>query len=310
MAEQYCSQMLDSFLKLVHHSRSSIPAFCVSHFTFSLVATLGNLLVIRALIKASTIPANVRKMFISLAFSDLAVGLLPQLMDAIIYAVVWKTTSRGDNLAFLCPTVLSVLYYFMYLLLATSFLNVIFIAFDRLLAVSLHLRYQELVTPRRITIVLVSVWIISCVFAFLFIFFPKEIEMVAVVITVTGYILTTVVYVRIYKVVKYHQNQIYSQNQLQNAQTREAHRQRKSAYNSLFVSVVFLACYFPFFPCTILYMTNTTEISFIVAQFASEFLLFLNSSLNPLVYCWRYREIRQIVKNTAKKIICMNENIT
>ena len=63
MAEQYCSQMLDSFLKLVHHSRSSIPAFCVSHFTFSLVATLGNLLVIRALIKASMIPANVRKMF-------------------------------------------------------------------------------------------------------------------------------------------------------------------------------------------------------------------------------------------------------
>ena len=142
---------------------------------------------------------------------------------------------------------LHVLYYFMYLLLATSFLNVIFIAFDRLLAVSLHLRYQELVTPRRITIVLVSVWIISCVFAFLFIFFPKEIEMVAVVITVTGYILTTVVYVRIYKVVKYHHNQIYSQNQLQNAQTREAHRQRKSAYNSLFVAVVFLACYFPFF---------------------------------------------------------------
>ena len=148
MAEQYCSQVLDSVLKLVRHSRSSILTFCVLHFTFSLVATLGNLLVIRALIKASTIPANVRKMFISLAFSDLAVGLLPQLMDAIIYAVVWKTTSRGDNLAFLCPTVLSVLYYFMYLLVAASFLNVIFITFDRLFAVSFHLRYQELVTAK------------------------------------------------------------------------------------------------------------------------------------------------------------------
>ena len=66
-------------------------------------------------------------------------------------------------------------------------------------------------------------------------------------------------YVRIYKVVKYHQNQIYSQNQLQNAQTREAHGQRKSAYNSLFVSVVFLACYFPFLPCTILYSINPSE---------------------------------------------------
>ena len=294
MAEQYCRQMLDSIFKLVHHSRSSILAFSVSHFTFSFVATVGNLLVIRALLKASTIPANVKKMFISLAFSDLAVGLSLQLMDAIIYAVVWKMASREDNLASLCPTVLSVLSYFMYLLAPAPFMNVIFIAFDRLLAVSLHLRYQELVTPRRVTIVLVSVWIISCVLASLFIFFPNEIEMVAGVISLTGYILTTVVYVRIYKVVKYHQNQIYSQNQLQNAQTREVHQQRKSAYNSLFVSVVFLACYFPFLPCTILYETDTSEISFLVAQFASFFLICLNSSLNPIVYCWRYREIRQL----------------
>ena len=310
MDEQYCSQMLDTFLKLVHHSRSSILAFCVSHFTFSLVATLGNLLVIRALIKASTIPANVRKMFISLAFSDLAVGLLPQLMDAIIYAVVWKMASRGENLAFLCPTVLSVLSYFVYSLVAASFLNVTVIASDRLLAVSLHLRYQELVTARRLTTVLVSVWIISCVFPILYILFPKEIEMVTAIISLIGYALTTVAYVRIYKVVKYHQNQIYSQNQLQNAQTREAHRQRKSAYNSLFVSVVFLACYFPFFPCTILYETNTSEISFLVAQVASVFLICLNSSLNPIVYCWRYREIREIVKSTVKKLFHMNENLS
>ena len=310
MAEQYCSQVLDSFLKLVRHSRSSIRAFCVLYFTFSLVATLGNLLVIRALIKASTIPANVRKMFISLAFSDLAVGLLPQLMDAIIYAVVWKTTSRGDNLAFLCPTVLSVLYYFMSLLVAASFLNVIFIAFDRLFAVSLHLRYQELVTARRLTTVLVSVWIISCVFPILSILFPKEIEMVTAIISIIGYALTTVAYVRIYKVVKYHQNQIYSQNQLQVEQKREEIRQKKSAYNALFVYLVFLACYLPFLPSTILYLTNTSEISFLVAQGVSIFLICLNSSLNPLVYCWRYREIRQIVENTMKKIIHMNENMT
>ena len=310
MAEQYCSQMLDNVLKLVHHSKSSILAFCVLQFTFSLVATLGNLLVICALIKASTIPANVRKMFISLAFSDLAVGLLLQLMDAIIYAVVWKMASRGDNLTFLCPTVLSVHSYFVYFLIAASFLNVTVIAGDRLLAVSLHLRYQELVTTRRVTTVLVSVWIISCIFPILYILFPKEIEMVTAVIYLIGYVLTTMAYVRIYKIVKYHQNQIYSQNQLQNAQIREAVRQRKSAYNSLFVSAVFLACYFPFFPCTILYKTNSSEISFLVAQVASVFLICLNSSLNPIVYCWRYREIRQSVKSTVKKLFHMNENMT
>ena len=47
-------------------------------------------------------------------------GLLLQLMKAIIYALVWKMASRGDNLASLCPTVLSVYSYFGYLLIAAS----------------------------------------------------------------------------------------------------------------------------------------------------------------------------------------------
>ena len=310
MDEQKCTRFLDFWITLVSHRRSFFLGFCILNFVFSLVATLGNLLVIRALMKASTIPATVKKMFLSLAFSDLAVGLYSQLMTAIISAVMLKMASSGDDLAFFCPTVLILLLYFQYLLAIASFLNVIVIAFDRLLAVSLHLRYQELVTPIRVTIVLVSLWLTSCVCAFLYIFLPKDIEMAAAVISVIGYVLTTGAYVRIYKVVRYHQNQIYSQNQLQNAQTREAHRQRKSAYNSLFVSVVFLACFFPFLPCTMLYMTNTSEISFLIALFVSIFLIYLNSSLNPLVYCWRYREIRQIVKKTVKKIICMNENMT
>ena len=258
----------------------------------------------------STIPATVKKPLLSLAFSDLAVGLLPQLMTPILSAVMLKMASSGDDLAFFCPTVLIVHLYFMYLLAIASFLNVTVIAFDRLLAVSLHLRHQELVTPTRVTIVLVSLWLTSCIAAFLYIFLPKGIEMAPAVISVIGCVLITVAYVRIYKVVKYHQNQSYSQNQLQNAQTREAHRQRKSAYNSLFVSVVFLACYFPLLPCTILYVTNTSEISFLIALSATIFLIYLNSSLNPLFYCWRYQEIRQIVKNTVKKIIHMNENMT
>ena len=309
MAEQKCTLFLDFCITLVSHRRSFFLGFCVLNFVFSLVATLENLLVIRALMKASTIPATVKKLFLSMAFSDLAVGLCSQLMTAIISAVMLKMASSEDDLAFFCPTVLVVYSYFMYLLAFASFLNVTVIAFDRLLAVSLHLRYQELVTPIRVTIVLVSLWLTSCVAASLYSFLPKGIAMALAVIIVIGCVLTTLAYVRIYKVVKYHRKQIYSQNQLQNAQTREAHRQRKSAYNSLFVSVVFLACYFPFLPCTMLYMTNTSEISFLIALFASIFLIYLNSSLNPIVYCWRYREIRQIVKKTVKKIIRMNENM-
>ena len=154
MAEQYCTRMLDFSHKLVLHRRGFVLGFCVLNVVFSLVATLGNLLVIRALMKASTIPVNVKKMFLSLAFSDLAVGLLPQAMAAIIRAVILKMVSSGENLACFCPTVLSVHYYFASLLANVFFLNVIVIAVDRL-----HLRYQELITPKRVTKVLLFVWL-------------------------------------------------------------------------------------------------------------------------------------------------------
>ena len=101
MAEQTCTaRFLDYWIKLVSHRRSFFLGFCVLNFVFSLVATLGNLLAIRALMKTSTIPATVKKMFLSLAFSDLAVGLLPQLMTAIMSAVMLKMASSGDDFAF------------------------------------------------------------------------------------------------------------------------------------------------------------------------------------------------------------------
>ena len=265
MAEQFCTRALDSLVQLVHHRGSSLLAFCVLDFVFSVVATLENLLVIRALMKASTKPATVKKLFLSLAFSDLAVGLCSQLMAAIISASILKMASSGNNTAFFCPTVLGVRNYFRYLLATASFLNVIVIAFDRLLAVSLHLRYQELITAKRVNIALVSLWFISCITAFIFIFLPTSNEIVTAVILMIGYVLTTVAYVGIYKVVKYHQNQIHSQNQLQVEQKREVLRQKKSAYNAIFVYLVFLACYLPFLPSSILYMTNTSEITFSVA---------------------------------------------
>ena len=275
MAEQYCNQTLEDFLQLARYRETFFFSLCVSNFAFSLVTSLGNILVIRALFKASSIPANVKNLFLSLAFSDLGVGLVSQLMAGIIYAAILKTASKEDyNLTSLCPTVLNLNCYVWFFLCTASLLTVTTIAFDRLLAVSLHLRYQELVTSKRVTFV------------------------------------TTVANVRIYKVVKYHQNQIYGQNQLQNAKTREALRQRKSAYNALFVYFVFLVCYLPFLPSVILYLINTSKISFLIAKCASLFLIYLNSSLNPIVYCWRYREIRQIVKSTMKKILRLDENMT
>ena len=113
---------------------------------------------------------------------------------------------------------LTLCHFAVFLLACASFLNVTAIAVDRLLALSLHLRYQELVTSKRVT-ALVCLWLTSGVAAVIYLHSRSNI--VTTIFQFIGLFLTTVVYVRIYKVVIYHHNQIQSQLQLQNGEASD-----------------------------------------------------------------------------------------
>ena len=308
MAAQFCSYKLGELEQLVQHYGTSALAFCVMNFVFSLVATLGNLSVIHALWKASSISATIKKFFLSLAFSDLAVGLFVQLMYGVIIAAVLRMAANGDyTFDLLCPTSLTVFHFSMFLLACASFLNLTAIAVDRLLAISLHLRYQELVTSKRVVMALMSLWFTSVAVASLYSSLPSHNDVVIGITGFLGTLVTTVSYIRIYKVVRYHQNQIHSLQQL-NAQATELLREKKIAFNTLCVYVVFLACYLPNSFAKICLSTNRSRLSFLLADYITVFLVLLNSSLNPIVYCWRYREIRNIAFITLKKILHINDS--
>ena len=85
-----------------------------------------------------------------------------------MYAVVLKMAANGGHdFDLLCPTILTVCCFFLFLLALASFLNVTAIAFDRRLAITLHLRHRELVTPKCVVVTLGSIWIASVVAAFI-----------------------------------------------------------------------------------------------------------------------------------------------
>ena len=167
MAEEFCDYNLKELGQLSKFHGTAVYSLCVLNFIFSPVAAFGNILAIRGLWKASSIPANIKKFFLSLAVSDLAVGLFAQLMYAVLLRMA---ANGGHNFDLLCPTVLTVCYFSLFLLDGASFLNVTAIAVDRVLAITLHLRYQELVTSKRVVLALVSIWITSGVAALLFLF--------------------------------------------------------------------------------------------------------------------------------------------
>jgi len=300
MVASFCTQKLEVHAKLVQFNEPFVIVFCVMNLLFSFLAIFGNLLSIHALWKASLIPATLKKMFLSLAVSDLAVGVFAQLASAVVSALMLKVSASES---FFCPTFLTAYYFCVFLLACASFLNVTAIAVDRLLVICLHLRYQELVTQNRVVLGLISLWLTSGVFASVSILLPSHNNYVSVVTELSGILVTTVAYIFVYKVVRYHRNQIQNQTEALPDQAMEVHREQKSSFNVLFIYVVFLVCNKPNLFSGFFGEADRFRMSFLVAKHVTVFLVLVNSSLNPLIYYWRYREIREIVKRTVKKAV-------
>ena len=73
----------------------------------------------------------------------------------------------------------------------------------------------------------------------------------------------------------------------------------KSSLATFYIHLVYLACYLPI-ACVVL-----AKISGKTAFYFTSTLVHLNSSLNPLIYCWKMRHIRQTVMNILPNIFAI-----
>lgn len=312
MSVPICNKRLEELTQLAKFHEGFLMSLCVLNFVFCLTATVGNLLVIQALWQASLMPENLRKLFLSLAFSDLAVGMFVQPMHASIMAAILHTTSKGNfNIDLFCPVLVSVYLSSAYLFSATSFMSIVAIAVDRLLAVSLHLRYHEFVTSKRVNIALVFLWSSSFLVMFLFISLPNYNDIVAVVLEILGILVTGVAYFHIYKIARYHQNKIYCQFQVVKMNVSERQNQlqvKAAALNTFFIYVVFFVFYMPNVVCGTLLDFSEFKMSYVVSFYVTIFFIYFNSSINIVIYCWRFREIREIIKTTIQRILLGREH--
>ncbi len=128
----------------------------------------------------------------------------------------------------LCPTFVTIYLPSAYFFARASFLSIVAIAVDRLLAVSL--RYKEFVTKKRIVTALVILWSTSGLITLLYIALPNYNDIVAVVLEVMGLFVSSVVYVRIIQVARYHEKKVLSQCQVtSNLETMKMARVTRSA---------------------------------------------------------------------------------
>ena len=92
----------------------------------------------------------------------------------------------------------------------------------------------------------------------------------------------------------------------QNREMANVERLRKFAIAAIYVSLVFMVCYLPNM-CTLWAIAITSEPVNTVIKHYTLTLVFLNSSVNPLIFCWKMRHIRHTVMNILRNA-CSSHN--
>ena len=279
----------------------------------SIFATLGNVLILVALRNVSSIHPPTKLLFRCLAITDLCVGLLCQ----PLYVYVWCITISLDignrivELAYVYAFTIGVL-------VAVSILTSAAISVDRLLALLLGLRYRHVVTLCRVRVLIACVWFIAVSNASLFclasILFHDELELASLwtlrALIMVSIIISTFSYTKIFFTLRHQQAQVRDHVQPeQSSRVRSVlniARYKKTVYTVAWIQFAMLACYGPDIVMAFLWHFGNIDYSTEtrITGDVSSCLIFLNSSLNPVLYCWRIKEVRQEVKNTIRKCLC------
>ena len=301
MKKPSCELLLQRFPKVIEFAdlRLTYIGNCSVNIFLSFTAIMFNISTIHAIRKMSSLPKTLKTLLLSLAVSDVGVGLLAQPFYASLQ-VKWIQQNNPGCIIYM------VFIFIVSVFSSASFLGVVAISVDRFLAIHLHLRYQELVTHKRAVAVVISIWLLSVFFPSLVFWIPLHIYWrINLISGVIGLFLTTVAYIRIYVAVQLHRNQIHAlqiQEGAENGEMANFARIIKSAVGTFYVYVVFLICYLPYFISLAVYNINGPSIEFKRYWLYSLTVVYFNSSLNPVIYCWKMRHIRQAIMDILRNI--------
>ena len=293
----YCSDVLTGPI------RNQLTIFSVIILLLSITAFLGNALILVALRRELSLHPPSKVLYCSLATTDLFVGLISEPLYAIYLISV--VTKRWD----ICPHAFTSAFIVGYLLGSVSFLTMTAISVDRLLALLLRLSYRQVVTLKRMYATVLAIWVVSIGAAAMY-FWNYLITLFCSYIFIPLCLVTSISsYTKIFCTLRHLRNPIQPEQPNQAAiPTLNVARYRKAVSSSLWIQLTLIICYLPFvlegIVGRLLSSQNEVSSSELLGKVYTITLVYLNSSLNPILYCWKIRELREAAKGTIRRVVC------
>ena len=268
---------------------------CALNAPLMLISIIGNALVLAAILRTPSIRSTSMIMLCSLAVSDLLVGFVAQ---PLYIADELQRLKKEDFLLYRLSAMIG------FLLCGVSLGTMATISVDRYMALHYHMRYAALVTKSRVRCTLGIIWLI--VFSSLgFYLWNKFVyHLMAGIFTALCLAICTFSYIKIYTIVRQHHLQIKAQQQsVESSNTGNMNmlRLKNSAINTFIFYICMTVCYFPY--VVLLTMFGTIYKDWKTEWTFATTLVFMNSSINPILYCWRLRELRTAVLRTIKQLL-------
>ena len=281
---------------------TSLPYFfnAALNVPLAVATTVANLVVLLAMRHVTSIRLPSKLLLCSLVLTDLGAGSVvapqwaaflslrgtfPDIVQCSLYKSVASTGAAFS---------------------AASLLNLAAISLDRYVALFFHLKYQQIVTTRRVCAVLAFIWTLALLLALVSLWEYKLYHASIVTVFAAALLVIFVACIKIFHRLRapHIQPQVPEQAQQQAGNTLNMERYRKTASVMMLVIVFLLICYLP---CWCLFSFRAapgwTALNECLYQF-SYTLILLNSLLNPFLYCFRLPEIRTEVVKELRKLFC------
>jgi len=266
----------------------------------SVTAFLGNALILIALRKDSTLHPPSKLLLRSLATTDLCVGLISEPLAVTFFMSVVNENWSICRYALVAGMIAG------YILCGVSFGTLTAISVDRLLALLLGLRYRRAVTLNRTYVIVITFWVVATLCSATWFWSPLVTLCCGIIATFLCLVTAIFSYTKIFFNLRRHQNQVQDHVQQPNpANQFNIARYKKAVSSAIWLQLTLVACYLPYGVVTALHARIELSPSLLNAGIYTATLVFLNSSLNPILYCWKLDEVRQAVKDTIRQVPCL-----
>lgn len=266
---------------------------CIVNAPLMLMSILGNCLVFIAIWRTVSLRSPSMMFICSLTVSDLLVGLIVQplyIANSLITVRLLKILS--PMMAFAACGV--------------SLGTMAAISSDRYLALHYHMRYRAIMTTSRAIFVIIATWLTTFLLSCVIFWNPLTFVAIIAILIIVYLIISAYFYIKIFQIVRRHQVQIrhqeYNWTETPNALINRR-RLNKSAFNTFVFYISTILCYLPRF-ISVPFSASEPYKHYKTAWILADTLIFLNSSINPALYCWRLRELRAAVVNTLRAMFC------